>query len=321
MTFLQFVPFFILVVLANHAERQQVVKYIVYGLLVLIDGTCLLGSALLAGIYLLLPYVDWGGPLPLNVDFLGTALLLFFTAVLGIAVILGPVRRWLARWIPINPASPLHATALAMGVYYTGFSILPILLVGGLEGLGSLPLGVSTVDILISGLSVMLFGILGVGFLMRRTGAETLKRLGLVLPKASHLGLAVAAVLGFLALDLSVTWLWHLLDPEGYTLVGRVSLGLFGDITIWKVLAIALSAGIGEEILFRGAVHPRFGLWLTAALFAAGHTQYGFSPAILEVFVVGVILGLIRNRANTTTCILVHVLYNLLDLLLVPLFP
>ncbi len=184
-----------------------------------------------------------------------------------------------------------------------------------------MPLGLSALDILLSGLSVALFGVLGVGFLMRRKGAETLQRLGLTLPKASHLGMAVAAILGFLALDYSVAWLWHLLDPEGYEFIGRVSLGLFGDITIWKAAAIGLSAGIGEEILFRGAVHPRFGLWLTAALFTAGHTQYGLSPAIFEIFLIGVVLGLIRNRANTTTCILVHMLYNFLDLLLLPLFP
>lgn len=321
MAVLQFVPFLVLVILANYAERQQVVKYIVYSLLVLMDATCLLGSVLLAGIHLLLPHVEWDGPVSLNADFLGMALLLFLMAVLGLAVILPPVRRWLARFIPINPTSPLHATALSMGVYYAGFSVLQILLVGGLEGLGSISLGLSTLDILLSGLSLALFGILGVGFLMRRTGAETLQRLGLTLPKLSHLGLAAAAVLGFLALDYSVAWLWYLLAPESYEFIGRVSLGLFGDITIWKVLAIALSAGIGEEMLFRGAVHPRFGLWLTAALFAAGHTQYGLSPAILEIFVVGVVLGVIRNRANTTTCILVHALYNLLDLLLLPLFP
>jgi membrane protease YdiL (CAAX protease family) len=68
-------------------------------------------------------------------------------------------------------------------------------------------------------------------------------------------------------------------------------------------------------------VQPRFGLWVTAVLFAAGHTQYGLSPAFFEVLLIGVVLGLIRKKANTTTCIAIHTLYNFLDILLVPLFP
>lgn len=321
MAFLQFVPFLLFVVLANYAERQQVVKYIVYGLLFLANGTCILGSALLAGLYLLLPYTDLADFLLLDADFIGMALVLLVMAALGFAVLLTPVRRWLARRIPIRAESPLHATALSLGIYYVGISVFQVFLVGGLEGLASIPVGLSVLDVLLSGLSIALFGILGVGYLMRRNGRETLRRLGLVVPRASHLGLAAVAIVGFLALDYSVAWLWHLLDPEGYEFIGRVSLGLFGDITIWKAAAIGLSAGIGEEILFRGAVHPRFGLWLTAVLFTAGHTQYGLSPATLEILVVGLVLGLIRDRANTTTCILVHTLYNFVDVLLLPLFP
>ena len=209
MAFLQFVPFFILVVLANYAERQQVVKYVVYGLLFLANATCILGSILLAGLHLLLPYTDLTGFLLLDADFVGMALVLFLIAALGFAVLLNPVRRWLAKRIPIRAESPLHATALSLGIYYVGFSVFQILLVGGLEGLASIPVGFTVLDLLLSGLAITLFGILGVGYLMRRNGRETLRRLGLVVPRASHLGVAAAAIVGFLALDYSVAWIWH----------------------------------------------------------------------------------------------------------------
>jgi len=84
---------------------------------------------------------------------------------------------------------------------------------------------------------------------------------------------------------------------------------------------MALSAGIGEELLFRGALQPRFGILLTAAVFALGHVQYALSPAIIEVFVIGLVLGWLRQRSNTTTCIAVHAGYNFVDMLLLPFFP
>ena len=36
---------------------------------------------------------------------------------------------------------------------------------------------------------------------------------------------------------------------------------------------------------------------------------------------VGWVLGMVRNWSNTTVCILIHALYNILSVLLAPLFP
>jgi membrane protease YdiL (CAAX protease family) len=73
-------------------------------------------------------------------------------------------------------------------------------------------------------------------------------------------------------------------------------------------------AALAEEMLFRGAVQPRLGLWFTSLAFALGHLQYGLSPALVQILVLGLILGLVRQRANTTTCIVIHGLYNLANL-------
>jgi membrane protease YdiL (CAAX protease family) len=54
-----------------------------------------------------------------------------------------------------------------------------------------------------------------------------------------------------------------------------------------------------------------FGIGATAFLFATAHVQYGITPVTLVVFVIGIILGLIRRRFNTTTSIFVHAGYNL----------
>ena len=86
--------------------------------------------------------------------------------------------------------------------------------------------------------------------------------------------------------------------------------------TVGGAVVLGLSAGISEELLFRGAVQPRLGLLLASILFAVGHVQYGFTVATLEVFVIGLVLGLVRNRTNTTICILIHAGYNSVGVLL-----
>ena len=278
---LQFVPFLLLVLLANFGERERTVRIVTYVLLALIDAACVLGGVLFAVAHVVRPFIELQDFIFPDLNLLGMALMLFIVGALGFLV----------------------------------------LLLGGLEGLALLPLEATTADLLLSGLALTLFGIFGVGYPIRRRLGETLQRLGLRVPTLRQLGIAVGAIAGFLLLDYAVANVWHALNPEQYELIGRVSRGLFGDIDIWKAAAIGISAGIGEEILFRGAVQPRFGLVLTALLFTAGHTQYGLSPAILEVFVIGVVLGVLRNRTNTTTCILIHALYNFTNVLMMPLFP
>jgi len=325
MSFLQFVPFLILVVLANFAERQNVLKYIVYGLLVLLDGLCLLLSVFVAVAHLAMPYMEEAAGISLEIfarmDLIGLALTLFWVGVAGLVILLPPLRRWLARFMPLNPASPLHATALSFAIYYLGVSVAQIQLAGGLEGLAELSLETPSWEILLSGLALVLVGTLGAGLWVRRKPSETMQRLGLTRLTWRRAGLAAGAIIGFLALDLGVSWAWYALDPEGYRFITGVGLGIFGEMTIVKAAAIGISAGFGEEILFRGAVQPRLGLWVTSVLFAAGHTQYGFSPVLFEVLLIGVLLGLIRKKANTTTCIAIHTLYNFLNILLFPLFP
>jgi membrane protease YdiL (CAAX protease family) len=110
---------------------------------------------------------------------------------------------------------------------------------------------------------------------------------------------------------------WEELDPAGYYLLDRVTQNLFGNLmTVGGALVLGLSAGISEELLFRGAVQPRLGLLLATFLFAIGHLQYGLSVATLEVFVIGLALGLTRKWTHTTICILIHASYNTVGVLL-----
>ena len=81
-------------------------------------------------------------------------------------------------------------------------------------------------------------------------------------------------------------------------------------------LAVAVLAGTGEEILFRGAMQPVFGLYFTSLLFILTHAHYGLSPAMLILFAVSVGFGVVRQRYSTTAAIICHTTYNFLPFLL-----
>jgi membrane protease YdiL (CAAX protease family) len=74
---------------------------------------------------------------------------------------------------------------------------------------------------------------------------------------------------------------------------------------------LGLAAALGEETVFRGALQPRFGLVFTSILFALLHSQYGLSFSTIAVFVIGLVLGVLRLRANTTTAMITHAVYNM----------
>lgn len=42
-------------------------------------------------------------------------------------------------------------------------------------------------------------------------------------------------------------------------------------LNVWEILFLSLSAGVGEEFLFRGVIQPYWGVWITAIFFVAIH--------------------------------------------------
>ncbi len=326
---LLFVPFLLPVLAANLGERQRlapydpgdprrnstldkVLRYLPLGLLVAIN-LGLLGIsalALLNGlVQVLMP--DTLDPQAMQVNWLLVAITAFATALLANLPLLPAVRAWLARRLPIDAGSLVHMTALAFAVYQLGLSLGQMALIGDLENLIDPELSLSIWDVLLSGIPLLLFALAGVGLWIRRGGRSTWDRLGLRWPTWRQLLAAAGITFLLLAFDFAVNWSWQEVAPTSYDLLQRVSENIFGGLaTTAGALALGLSAGISEELLFRGAVQPRLGLLLTTILFALGHLQYGLTVATLEVFVIGLVLGLVRKRSHTTVCILIHAAYN-----------
>jgi len=256
-------------------------------------------------------------PEALTVNWLVVSVALLLTAILAFLPLLSGVRRWLARWLPIDPDSVVHMTALVFAIYQIGLSLGQIALIGGPQTLIQSEMALTVWDVILSGIPLALLALAGVGLLIRRDGRSALERLGLRGLTVKQLLLAAGVTAFLLGLDFLVNWAWQVADPTNFDLLQKVSDNLFGGLaTIGGALALGLSAGISEELLFRGAVQPRLGMLLTAILFAIGHLQYGLSIATLEVFVIGLALGLVRKRTHTTVCILIHAAYNTLGMLL-----
>ena len=306
------------IVLANYADRHRGLRPAVYILLGIGDlllcgaGVLALGlgllSSMMPGTVLAVGGIKIAGVL-------GGVLLV--AGILGGAILLPGVRRKIALLLDVEPDSCVHTTALTLVTYCGVFSVLQAL--AWTELSASLPpsIAVTPLDLAASSIFMLVVAFTGVGFLVRRSPRETAIRLGLRKLKWKHLLLVAVVILAFLAMDVATGWLWQSLDPEGFELAQEATGQLFGALlTPVGALAVGIAAGTGEEILFRGALQPRFGILFTALLFTLAHFQYAFSPAMVEVLVLGLALGYMRRRVGTVPCILVHAGYNLADMLL-----
>src|SRR5690606_26208801 len=118
----------------------------------------------------------------------------------------------------------------------------------------------------------------------------------------------------------SAVW-FALVSPEQFqeqTAASEQIAAAFGTLPLAFFLAITVA--LGEEILFRGALQPVFGLWVTSIYFALLHTQYTLTPASLTIVVVALGFSWLRQRYSTTAAITAHFLYNLVLLALPLLF-
>nr|WP_290665127.1 CPBP family intramembrane glutamic endopeptidase [Ardenticatena sp.] len=314
--------FLALLILANVAERMPRWRFFAWGMLLATNLLTMLMGVLFLLLSRLMTSIE-PGRLPPELLFYGQpsfAISILATGLLGMLALIPTVRRGIGRFLrQIDPNNMVHITALMYGVYVVGISLAQLI-----SGIGDL---LQTIDVRIGfltvwaqGVAFVLFAFMGVGAFMRRSWRETLQRLGLQRPTARQVWLAVGVMLALQLFDTLVLLLWQWFDPQGVEVLSNSFTGIFGGLmNIPGALSIGLTAGIGEELLFRGALQPRFGLFSTAILFTVLHVQYGFTPALLEILVIALVLGVVRDRTNTTTVILIHTLYNTLNVLLMSL--
>jgi hypothetical protein len=245
-------------------------------------------------------------------------LILLASVALAAPLMSRPVRERLARLLPLDPDSP--PTLLAMvGV---------VLLVGiqadyqaGHDALAAVSKAaqLQPIDVLAQELPLLILAVLGVGLFTRRSLPAALERLGVVRPAAWQVAAALAVAGLFLALSQAAEYAQQVLDPALAQRLNSATSHYYAGISgVTGIAVIALAPGIAEELFFRGALQPRLGLLVAAVAFAAVHTQYALTIDTLLVFVLGLGLGLIRRRLNTSSSILAHASYNGLAAIGVP---
>lgn len=333
-TLLTFLPFLLILLLANLAEQRRErgesgVGYAVFSYAVLCFFYAML---IMVGLVLsLIGLIATASPaLTANAEaslqpglmpaLAGMGASLWIPAVFGILLLAPPVRRLIARVVPIDASSAVHAIALS----YVMLIIINLLftLAMGLGNLatlieqsnstGSASEASTLASLWAQALIFLVLAFIGVGWFTRRTWKQVIERLAILRPSIAQVAAALAIGGG---LSLAVLITSGLLDAAGLgnQEVNRLSEALFGSLTQSPlgILTLGLAAGISEETLFRGALQPRFGLGLTAITFMLVHSQYGLSAVSLMILFVALVFGVMRQRTNTTSCMIAHATYNI----------
>lgn len=240
--------------------------------------------------------------------------------VVAAVVMLPAVRRDAARIVPIDARSPVHAVALSLVMGSTIINLGQLLALGGkppmLEMVALMP-DQSATQQLLGIVYPFLWNVPGAivaaGYPVARTFRTALYRLGLVRPSGRQIVVgvvvALAMVAGATVLDMAIGTIWNAMGWARTDMAAFEKL-LGAAMSPVGAVLIGVTAGLGEEMIMRGALQPRLGIILSNLFFTSLHAYQYSWDGLLTVFIVGAVLGLLRQRTNTTTSSIAHGVYN-----------
>ena len=223
------------------------------------------------------------------------------------------VRRAVARVLrSFRPDSPVHAVSFGLFWLVLLFLLSIQAQADQLAAISQAAQASLWVGVLTQQGPMVLVAFVGVGLFVRRGPNEARKRLGLVWPGWRWLAASVAIGLALIAFGTAWDNLMAALTPADSKAIDDITSKLIlSQLSgVGGAITLALAAGICEELLFRGALVPPFGIVLAALLFAALHAQYALTLATVEIFILGLVLGWLRRRAGTTGAIVAHFVYD-----------
>lgn len=246
-----------------------------------------------------------------GIDGLGPTLLL---GGLGLLLpLFRPARSLLAQIGDFDPDDPVHM--LGTGIFLGALGFLGGQLIAAPE-----PDDVGTFDvgpIVAQGIFFVALALVAVGYRIDRTWPEVTVRLRLFRPTLAGLGAAAGAVMaGFVTSGIASTLTRATNERYADQINRSLEVMTTSSPSYLAAPLIGISAGVGEELLFRGALQPRYGIIPTSMLFALLHSQYGFSFITLGTFLLSCIFGLLAKRFGTTHAIAAHAAYNTLAVII-----
>lgn len=231
--------------------------------------------------------------------------LLAFAATLAVLLV-PPLGSRFLRLLGLDPASPVHrvvAVAFVLTVLDAAALFMELREAGPVE----IPFYPS--DPFVSVTTDVALALAGVGFGLVRGFRESLARLDVRRISRRQLLMAVLVAAIFQVIVGGLEYVESVLLPTVHALEDRFGYEFVGLPPWVGAVLTSIAAGVGEEVLFRGALQPRLGVVLTAVLFGALHVQYQV-PGMIVIVLIGIGLGLVKERTSTTFVIIVHVLYD-----------
>ena len=290
--------------LANFGERYATAR-----ILTLIAGGALAGLSLLVGLLgsllHVLTYAAGGESTSKFWNAEQTVLPFAAAGLLGLLFLWPAVQRAVARILPIRLGSPVIYLTVILGLLLVAQQL-------STQVTSQPPLTYG--ELLAQDIPFLVLAFAGVGIFIRRSPRQTIERLGLLPPRQKRWWLVSIVGIGvFMGVAFGIEALANLVAPSQQKQVTDVTTVLFSHFNNpASIIFLGVLAGVVEETLFRGALLPRFGIVVTAILFAALHIQYAVSFATLEVFVLGLGLGWLRVKSGSTlTGMLTHAGYDI----------
>ena len=234
------------------------------------------------------------------------------TGIVAAGISLGAIlplqsRKVISRVLPVDAHSPRDWIGLVALVW------LVIARLAVFYAVDAEVEGVRFVEAFIQMLLLIAVAFAMIGLYVRRGLRQALDRLGLGLPNIRSIGLASLAVIPFAVITAASAYAVEAVQPGTLDRLDEAVSDITGGQSgLGFALALGISAAVGEETLFRGALQPKYGLLLTSLIFALLHVQYDLLLIVASLFPAGIILGLERRYLGTMAAIVTHALYNAL---------
>ena len=318
-------PIIILFWLTNHSEKKSLQPNIIGSILsflcyfVIFTGflaSFIIGLLLFFNSHAFVPWSQNFSIDPSSVNMVkNIGMSLFIPSMIAMIVLLPAARQFCANFLPIEPGRRVHAMALSLSMLvFIQFFVTQSF---GLESLNEQTVPGSETETLSSiwsqDILLAILGLVGVGWLSKRSLKESLNRLGLkkVTLKQAAAGVGIGLIM--LLAPIIAQYVTEILNWTENVHANELTDKMLGPLltSVPGILTIGLAAALGEEIIFRGALLPRFGFIYTSLLFTLVHANYGFSINSLVVLLLALVLGWARIRYNTTVCMTIHATYNI----------
>ena len=226
-----------------------------------------------------------------------------------------------AERVSFDSRKPVHRVAALLMILHVTLIFGRLALneeFGGLDPYTSDELS-ALLQLAISASLSILVALLGVGWGTRRKLTAVMRRLDLRIPDRRDWLAGLLTAIGLFAMAQAATVLWVQSVSadvfEAQTSSSRLIFNSFNGSLVAGLL-LALLTSVSEELLFRGALQPVFGIVITSLFFVVIHVQYAFTPAALILFVVSLGFGWLRLRRGTNAAIIAHAVYNFLPFFL-----